>query len=87
MDSTQVTQMFEWTSTITGLIGAYLLATNSRIARWGWVGFTLANVFAMTFALRAGHSGLFVQQLGFMGSSMLGMYRSGLLFWPGRKLQ
>lgn len=79
MDDKQITQVFEWASTVTGLAGAYLLATNTRISRWGWFGFTLANVFAMTFALRAGHHGLFVQQLGFMGSSLLGMYRSGLI--------
>lgn len=79
MDPILITKILEWASTITGLAGAYLLATNGRIARWGWVGFLLANVFAMGFALRAAHYGLLVQQVGFMGSSLLGLWRSGLI--------
>ncbi|WP_304350865.1 hypothetical protein [Comamonas testosteroni] len=85
MTEENITQTLEWASTLTGLSGAYLLATNSRASRWGWVGFTLANFFAIGFALRAGHHGLFVQQLGFMGSSVLGMYRSGLIKCLGCK--
>lgn len=78
IDATLMTAVLEWASTVCGLVGAYLLATNGRVARWGWVGFLLANLFAMAFALRAAHYGLFVQQVGFMGSSLLGMWRSGL---------
>lgn len=79
MDSALITKWLEWAATLTGLAGAYLLATNGRLARWGWVGFLLANLFSMGFAMRAGHYGLMVQQVGFMGSSLLGLWRSGLI--------
>ena len=50
-------QFFEWTGTVLGLLGAFLLATNSRISRYGW--------------------------LAFMATSLLGLYRTGML--PLRK--
>lgn len=79
IDEALITGVMEWASTVCGLAGAYLLATNGRVARWGWVGFLLANLFAIAFALRATHYGLFIQQVGFLGSSLLGLRRSGLL--------
>lgn len=79
IDEALITGVLEWASTGCGLAGAYLLATNGRVARWGWVGFLLTNLFAIAFALRATHDGLFIQQVGFLGSSLLGLRRSGLL--------
>lgn len=84
IDANVITEVLEWASTIAGLAGAYLLATNGRIARWGWVGFLLANIFAIGFALRGAHFGLLVQQVGFMGSSLLGLWRSGFRATPKR---
>jgi hypothetical protein len=82
VDATLITGALGWASAVAGLAGAYLLAANRRISRWGWVGLLLANLFAIGFALRASHCGLLVQQVGFIGSSVLGIWRSGLIAKP-----
>jgi hypothetical protein len=72
-------EWFEWSGAATGLAGAFLLATNSRISRYGWIGFLFANFFMLGFAIAGGHWGLLTQQVGFTATSILGIYRSGLL--------
>ena len=34
----------EWTGAALGLLGAFLLATNSRFSRFGWVAFLVSNM-------------------------------------------
>ncbi|WP_300707755.1 hypothetical protein [Limnohabitans sp.] len=74
----------EWGSCVMGLIGALVLATNTRISRWGWLAFFLANLCSVGFALGIERYGLMLQQLGFVATSLLGMARTGLL--PGLDL-
>ncbi|MRD49355.1 hypothetical protein GHT07_18930 [Caenimonas koreensis DSM 17982] len=74
----------EWTGSLLGLVGAYLLATHSRVSRYGWIAFLAANVAMMVFALGIDRYGLLVQQAGFMGTSLLGLHRAGL--WPRRRI-
>lgn len=69
----------EWTGTATGLLGAFLLATHSRFSPYGWVAFLLANIAMLGFAWQIQKYGLFLQQLGFLATSVLGIYRAGLL--------
>lgn len=71
---------FEWAGSLLGLLGAFLLATHSRVSRYGWLAFLAANVTMIVFAAGIGAHGLLVQQLGFTASSLLGLYRAGL--WP-----
>jgi hypothetical protein len=71
--------IFEWTGSLSGLIGAFLLATHSRVSRYGWLAFLAANIAMIGFALGIQRYGLLVQQLGFMGTSMLGIYRAGFV--------
>lgn len=59
----------EWTGSLSGLAGAVLLATHSRISRYGWLAFLVANLAMIGFALSIHRYGLFIQQLGFMGTS------------------
>jgi len=40
----------EWSASVLGLLGAFLLATNSRASRYGWPAFLVANVAMMIFA-------------------------------------
>ncbi len=68
----------EWTGSILGLLGAFLLATHTSISRYGWIAFLAANVAMIGFAYGIDRYGLLVQQLGFMATSLLGIYRSGL---------
>jgi hypothetical protein len=71
---------FEWSGSLLGLLGAFLLATNSRVSRWGWAAFLGANVAMIGFALQIQAHGLLLQQIGFTMTSCLGWYRAKL--WP-----
>ncbi len=75
----------EWGSCVMGLLGALVLATNTRISRWGWLAFFLANLCSVGFAVGIERYGLMLQQLGFVATSLLGMARTGLL--PGVDLR
>ena len=70
----------EWLGCVLGLLGAFLLATNTRISRLGWVAFLGANIAMIAFALGINARGLLLQQIGFSLTSCLGLYRTGL--WP-----
>ena len=73
-------QACEWIGSVLGLLGAFLLATNSRVSRYGWLAFMGANVAMIAFAFGINALGLLVQQLGFLGTSCLGLYRAKM--WP-----
>lgn len=70
----------EWVGSLSGLAGAFLLATHSRVSRYGWLAFLIANLAMLGFALGIQRYGLFMQQLGFMGTSLLGIHRAGFNF-------
>ena len=78
-DHTLSVRALEWSGCVLGLLGAFLLATNTGVSRWGWVLFLLANFAVIAFARRIRANGLLVQQLGFFATSSLGLYRA---FWP-----
>jgi hypothetical protein len=67
----------EWAGSLSGLAGAFLLATHSRISRYGWLTFLASNIVMIGFALSIHRYGLFIQQIGFMGTTLLGIYRAG----------
>ena len=69
-------QTIEWAGSITGLIGATLLAMNTKISRYGWVFFLASNGLLITFSLLGGHKGLLLMQCGFTLTSLLGIFRS-----------
>lgn len=72
----------EWIGSLSGLLGALLLATHTRVSQYGWIAFFVANVALIAFSVGIDRYGLLVQQLGFMGTSLLGLYRSGLFSSP-----
>jgi hypothetical protein len=71
--------VFEWTGALLGLLGAFLLATHSRVSRYGWLAYLGANVAMSAFAAAIGAHGLLIRQLGFTVTTLLGLYRSGLV--------
>ena len=71
--------IFEWSGAGLGLLGAFLLATNSRASRYGWIAFLPANVAMIAYALSIDAHGLLIQQVGFVCTSVLGLQRTGLL--------
>lgn len=64
---------------LTGLLGAFLLATHTTVSRYGWLAFLLANLALIGFAIGIERYWLLAQQVGFMATSILGLYRSGML--------
>lgn len=68
-----------------GLLGALLLAAHTRVSRYGWLAFLLANFALIGFAIGIERYWLLAQQLGFMLTSLLGLYRSGLISPPRLK--
>lgn len=78
VNSITLIDAFEWTGALIGLLGAFLLATHSRLSRYGWVAFFVANIAMICFAFALMRNGLLLQQIGFLGTSLLGMKRAGL---------
>jgi hypothetical protein len=66
----------EWAGAILGLLGAFLLATHTRFSRYGWWAFLAANIALGAFAIGIGRNGLLLQQVGFVATSLLGIFRS-----------
>lgn len=66
----------EWIGSLSGLVGAFLLATHTRVSRYGWLAFLAANLAMIGFAVGIHRYGLLVQQVGFMATSLLGIYRA-----------
>ena len=75
MGSISIVSVFEWAGALFGLAGSFLLATNSRVSRYGWLAFLVANVTMAAFALLIERNGLLMQQVGFTATTLLGLYR------------
>lgn len=77
----------EWCGSLTSLLGAFLLATHTPISRYGWLAFLAANIAMIGFAIGIDRHGLLLQQVGFTGTTLLGIYRAGfpLPFLPLRR--
>ncbi len=65
----------EWLGAWSGLGGAALLALRCRYSSYGWLLFLLSNICWIMFAARSGIEGLQMQHVGFMLTSLLGIYR------------
>jgi len=73
---TTVVPHCECAGCVLGLLGAFLLATNTRFSPLGWISFLAANVAMITFAYGVGAHWLLWQQVGFTATSCLGLWRS-----------
>jgi uncharacterized membrane protein YhhN len=67
---------FEWLGSILGITGAFLVAINGKYASYGWICFLLANMVMIGFAVESGLYGILCQQLVFMVTSVLGLWKS-----------
>lgn len=67
---------FEWLGSILGIAGAFLVAINGKYASYGWTCFLLANMVMIGFAVESGLYGILCQQLVFMVTSVLGLWKS-----------
>ena len=64
-----------WFGFVFGVTGAFLLATNSKLSRWGWVAFLFSNVAWIIFSIASGLTSLLLQNLVFTATSLLGLKR------------
>ncbi len=72
---TPTLQALDWCGSALGLLGAYTLAFRFRVSRYGWIAFFAANIIYIVMASSLGVPGLMSQQVGFLGSSAIGIYR------------
>lgn len=66
----------EWLGTIFSMIGAVLIANQGRYTAIGWFAFIAANLFSVAFAISTSHYGILTQQIFFVGTSILGLWRT-----------
>ena len=66
----------EWSGALIGIAGAALLAANVGCSRYGWIFFLLANFAFIGYARGIRAHGLLLQQVAFMGTSILGLVRA-----------
>lgn len=76
VEPTFLQHVLDWTGCAFGLIGAYLLAARLRVSRYGWFAFFAANLVYIALASRLGVWGFLAQQVGFLGSSAVGIFRN-----------
>ena len=68
---------FEWLGAGFGVLGSGLLAlARPAVVRAGWLCFLAANIAMGAFAVRVDATGLLVQQMGFMATTVFGLYRT-----------
>ncbi|RMG37535.1 MAG: hypothetical protein D6720_03030 [Gammaproteobacteria bacterium] len=66
----------EWAGSLTGLLGAWLLAINDlQWSGYGFVAFLVSNGFWIALGIRKRLFGLLLMQVGFTGSSLMGIAR------------
>lgn len=68
-------KVVEWTGAALGLLGSALLANNNEYSGYGFIAFLLSNACWLWFGLRTRTWGMVTMQLGFTGTSLLGIYR------------
>lgn len=67
--------VLEWSGCVLGVLGALLLATNTRISKCGWIAFLASNGFWIAYGIVAGAYGVLVMQAAFSVTSSIGLWR------------
>lgn len=74
MSPSRTDAALECVAAVAGLSGAFLLASATPMAAWGWLAFLASNGAWIAFAVRRRLRWLLLQQIGFTGTSILGIY-------------
>lgn len=69
------TWLLQWIGCLFGVLGSFLLATNSRYSGYGFVAFLASNAAWVVFGWMTGAPGLVWMQAAFTVTSLLGIYR------------
>lgn len=67
------TDIFEWSASILGSVGALLLSLNIKYSGWGYVFFFIANIAWITFGYLINAQGLIMNQVFFSITSLIGI--------------
>lgn len=70
-----VALILEWSGTFAGIVGALLVASNTRYSAWGWVSFLLSSSCIAGFAWLTGANGLLLLESCFVLTNILGLWR------------
>lgn len=65
----------EWGGCLTGLLGSYLVAANIATSGFGFLAYLTSNMLMLAYGLKTRAWGLVTMQLGFTGSSVMGIMR------------
>lgn len=68
-------EVAEALGSVLGVLGALLLAVNSRWSGYGFIAFLASNVAWLIFGRHTGHWIFFAQQVVFTFASLLGIWR------------
>jgi len=68
-------ELLEWIGSLTGIVGAVMMASNTKASPWAYMIWIIASVTMLVFALVKGHSGLALQQACFTLINTVGLYR------------
>lgn len=71
----QVGTYVEWVGSISGILGALLIASNTRLSHWGWWLFLMSSVLMCVFAIGIGASGVLALNMCFVATNVLGIVR------------
>lgn len=69
----KITKCCEWFGSLAGLTGATLVALKSDYAGYGFVAFLASNVGWISYSMRTRTWSLFLMQLGFTATSLIGI--------------
>lgn len=72
---TRAFSALKWLGTITGVLGALMLALNIPVSGWGWVLFTISSVSWTVAGLVLRDTSLVVLQGAFVAVDLLGVWR------------
>ena len=70
-----MTDAIQWAGCALGVLGSFLLATNSRFSGYGFIAFLCSNAMWITYGVMAAAPALIVMQAAFTLTSLLGVYR------------
>lgn len=68
-------KQIEWAGSLTGLLGAALLALNSPVSGYGFVAFLVSNLCWITFGIITRSRPMIAMQAGFTATSVVGIYQ------------
>lgn len=65
----------EWTGTVTGVLGAAVVASNTKYSPLGWISFLICSVSMAFYGYMTEAWGLFTLEVCFVLTNLMGLWR------------